>query len=65
MKTGNKILSEYNNQPIDLPTFKTLEQIINENSRAIIDKAAQVCKIAPGGNRETVARAIRGLKPPK
>ncbi len=33
----------------------------NQNSRAIIEAAAKICETAPGGNRETVARAIRQL----
>ena len=61
MKTGEQILKEYNSQSSDLATFKTLEQMIDEHTHSVVESAAKVCETAPGGNRETVARAIREM----
>jgi len=44
---------------------ENIQQIMADIHDEAIESAAQTCEIAPGGNRETVAKAIRGLKSPK
>jgi len=63
MKTGKQIIEEYNAQSmeIDNMSFKTLEEMIDENIHIAIEESAQICEKAPGGNRETVAKAIRRM----
>ncbi len=50
MKTGKQIITEYNNQSSHLETFKTLEEMIDENSRTIMEDAAKIADsfVAPG-----------------
>ena len=44
---------------------ENIQRIMFDMQSRAIEDAAVICENAPGGNRETVARAIRGLKPPK
>jgi len=44
---------------------RNIQQIMIDIQTEAIEQAAQICETVPAGNRETVARAIRGLLPPE